>query len=108
MWSMKTTCTDVPPSGAERLQRWNGGERKRLATRAPTHRAEAHGTGMVTHSYGSADGATYQTGGARFRLQEAVGLRRMRLARDAFGGGRKDALADSPGLVQIRRIWGSA
>lgn len=44
--------------------------------RAPTHRAEQHGTGMVTHNYGSAGGATYQMGEAEVRLQEAVGLRR--------------------------------
>lgn len=43
--------------------------------RAPTHRAEQHGTGMVTHNYGSADGATYQTREAEVRVQEAVGLR---------------------------------
>ena len=49
--------------------------RERIAKRAPTHRAKQHGTGMVTHNYGSADGATYQTGAAEVRLQEAVGLR---------------------------------
>ena len=72
--------------------------------RAPTHRAEAHGTGMVTHNYGSADGATYQMAAVEVCLQEAVGLREgdwraMRL------GAMQGRLSCVAGYSQICRIW---
>lgn len=75
--------------------------------RAPTHRMKAHGTGMVTHNYGSAGGATYQMAAAEVRLQKAVGLREgdWRAVRLGAMQGRLGRFA---GLLKICRIWRDA
>ena len=65
----------MAPSGAEGLLWRNSGEGQGIAMGAPTHRVKAHGTGLVTHNYGSAGSATYQMAAAEVLLQEAVGLR---------------------------------
>lgn len=62
---------------------------------------------MVTHNYGSADGATYQTVGAEVRLQEAVGLREGDWRRCDWGR-CKDALGRFAGSVKMHRIWRDA
>lgn len=103
---LKTVCAhDTLWCGELALAKWRRGQG--IAMRAPTHRVKAHSTGMVTHNYGSAGGATYQMAAAEARLQEAVGQRE-RDWRAVRLGAMQGRLGRFAGFLRICRVWRDA